>query len=34
MPAASCYDYARRFENLKADLENALAELRDNRPAG
>jgi DNA-binding transcriptional LysR family regulator len=24
------YDYARRFENLEADLENALAELRDN----
>src|SRR5580698_8860752 len=24
------YDYARRFENLTADLENALAELRDN----
>jgi len=24
------YDYARRFENLQADLENALAELRDN----
>lgn len=23
-------DYARRFENLEADLENALAELRDN----
>jgi len=23
------YDYARRFENLSADLENALAELRD-----
>src|SRR6185503_17463934 len=22
-------DYARRFENLQADLENALAELRD-----
>ena len=24
------YDYARRFENLTADLENALSELRDN----
>jgi DNA-binding transcriptional LysR family regulator len=24
------HDYARRFENLEADLENALAELRDN----
>src|ERR1700691_1643740 len=24
------YDYARRFENLSADLENALSELRDN----
>jgi len=24
------YDYARRFENLESDLENALAELRDN----
>jgi len=24
------YEYARRFENLEADLENALAELRDN----
>src|SRR5271163_3399318 len=24
------YDYARRFENLEADLENALSELRDN----
>ena len=24
------FDYARRFENLEADLENALAELRDN----
>ena len=24
------YDYARRFENLEGDLENALAELRDN----
>src|SRR3984957_6492365 len=24
------YDYARRFENLAADLENALSELRDN----
>src|SRR6202044_704921 len=24
------YDYARRFENLSADLDNALAELRDN----
>src|ERR1700733_245954 len=24
------YDYARRFENLSADLENALTELRDN----
>jgi DNA-binding transcriptional LysR family regulator len=23
------YDYARRFENLQSDLENALAELRD-----
>src|SRR5207244_12039351 len=23
------YDYARRFENLEADLQNALAELRD-----
>ena len=23
-------DYARRFENLQGDLENALAELRDN----
>ena len=29
MPAESCYDYARRFENLQGDLENALAELRD-----
>jgi DNA-binding transcriptional LysR family regulator len=24
------HDYARRFQNLEADLENALAELRDN----
>src|SRR5579872_941908 len=24
------YDYARRFENLEGELENALAELRDN----
>jgi DNA-binding transcriptional LysR family regulator len=24
------YEYARRFENLEAELENALAELRDN----
>jgi len=24
------YEYARRFENLEGDLENALAELRDN----
>ncbi len=24
------YDYARRFENLQGELENALAELRDN----
>ncbi|MGD0438391.1 MAG: LysR family transcriptional regulator, partial [Bryobacteraceae bacterium] len=24
------HEYARRFENLEADLENALAELRDN----
>ena len=24
------FDYARRFENLSSDLENALAELRDN----
>ena len=24
------YDYARRFENLAADLENSLSELRDN----
>src|SRR3984893_1137403 len=24
------YDYARRFETLSADLDNALAELRDN----
>src|SRR6202165_5019729 len=24
------YDYARRFENLEADLQNPLAELRDN----
>jgi DNA-binding transcriptional LysR family regulator len=24
------FDYARRFDNLKADLDNALAELRDN----
>jgi DNA-binding transcriptional LysR family regulator len=24
------YDYARRFENLQSELENALAELRDN----
>src|SRR5277367_1462093 len=24
------YDYARRFENLTADMENALSELRDN----
>ncbi len=24
------YDYARRFENLQAELENLLAELRDN----
>ena len=24
------YDYARRFENLEAELDNALAELRDN----
>jgi DNA-binding transcriptional LysR family regulator len=24
------FDYARRFENLKGELENALAELRDN----
>jgi DNA-binding transcriptional LysR family regulator len=24
------HDYARRFENLEADLDNALAELRDN----
>src|SRR5271154_4219876 len=23
------FDYAKRFENLEADLENALAELRD-----
>src|SRR6185503_15808820 len=23
-------DYARRFENLEADLDNALAEMRDN----
>src|SRR5579859_2460856 len=24
------YEYARRFENLESELENALAELRDN----
>src|SRR5512140_630115 len=24
------FDYARRFDNLKADLDNALAELHDN----
>src|SRR5512140_3186986 len=24
------FDYARRFENLKEQMENALAELRDN----
>src|ERR1700685_1234481 len=28
------YDYARRFENLGAELENALAELRDNSAGG